>query len=131
MASRPFPGTSPGNPHPEPRRAIRIYFVGAHATGKTTLARYVRDRYGLTLISEVARTLLAELDQVAHRRLGRVAVGRDVLDHLAGTGRLRVRESLFPVGADDDFSRLQARLDGVGLGVAGGGDRKQCHEGQS
>lgn len=63
MASRPFAGTAPpGTPGPEPRRAIRIYFVGAHATGKTTLARYVRDRYGLTLISEVARTLLAELE---------------------------------------------------------------------
>jgi hypothetical protein len=40
----------------------RIYFVGAHGTGKTTLARYVRDRYGLKLISEVARSILAELE---------------------------------------------------------------------
>lgn len=46
-------------PH-EPQR--RIYFVGAHGTGKTTLARYVRDRYGLKLISEVARSILAELE---------------------------------------------------------------------
>ncbi len=45
---------------PEPDR--RVYFVGAHATGKTTLARYVRDRYGLQLISEVARSILAELE---------------------------------------------------------------------
>jgi hypothetical protein len=44
----------------EPDR--RIYFVGAHGTGKTTLARYVRDRYGLKLISEVARSILAELE---------------------------------------------------------------------
>jgi nicotinamide riboside kinase len=44
----------------EPHR--RIYFVGAHATGKTTLARYVSDRYGLKLISEVARSILAELE---------------------------------------------------------------------
>jgi predicted ATPase len=41
---------------------MRIYFVGAHATGKTTLARYVRDRYGLKLISEVARSILAEME---------------------------------------------------------------------
>jgi len=40
----------------------RIYFVGAHATGKTTLARYVRDRYNLPLISEVARSILAEME---------------------------------------------------------------------
>ena len=32
----------------------RIYFVGAHSTGKTTMARWVRDRYGLPMIAEVA-----------------------------------------------------------------------------
>src|SRR5262245_20111638 len=40
----------------------RVYLVGAHATGKTTLARYVRDHYGLPMISEVARAVLAELE---------------------------------------------------------------------
>lgn len=40
----------------------RIYFVGSHATGKTTLARYVHDRYRLPLISEVARSVLAEME---------------------------------------------------------------------
>jgi len=41
----------------------RIYLVGAHSTGKTTLARWIRDRYGVTLISEVARTVLAEMEE--------------------------------------------------------------------
>lgn len=40
----------------------RIYLVGAHATGKTTLARWVRDHYGLPLIAEVARGVLAEME---------------------------------------------------------------------
>jgi len=40
----------------------RIYLVGAHSTGKTTLARWVRDRYGLPMISEVARGVLAEME---------------------------------------------------------------------
>jgi len=40
----------------------RIYLVGAHATGKTTLARWVRDRYDLPMISEVARGVLAEME---------------------------------------------------------------------
>lgn len=40
----------------------RIYFVGAHATGKTTMARYVSERYHLPLISEVARAVLAEME---------------------------------------------------------------------
>jgi len=44
------------------RRAPRVYFVGAHSTGKTTLARWVRDRYHLRLISEVARSVLAEME---------------------------------------------------------------------
>lgn len=78
MATRPFLSpASAGNPGSEPRRAIRIYFVGAHATGKTTLARYVRDRYGLTLISEVARTLLAELEV----SLDRLRSNIDLVNH--------------------------------------------------
>lgn len=40
----------------------RIYLVGAHATGKTTLARWIRDTYSLPMISEVARGVLAEME---------------------------------------------------------------------
>src|ERR1700753_3373977 len=42
--------------------AMRIYFVGSHATGKTTLCRHVSRRYGLPMISEVARAVLAEME---------------------------------------------------------------------
>ena len=41
---------------------MRIYFVGSHATGKTTLCRYVSRRYGLPMITEVARAVLAEME---------------------------------------------------------------------
>jgi len=41
---------------------MRIYFVGSHATGKTTLCRWVSRRYGLPMISEVARGVLAEME---------------------------------------------------------------------
>lgn len=44
------------------QRPVRIYLVGAHSTGKTTLARWVRDTYGLPMISEVARGVLAEME---------------------------------------------------------------------
>jgi nicotinamide riboside kinase len=44
------------------RRPLRVYLVGAHSTGKTTLARWVRDHYGLPMISEVARGVLAEME---------------------------------------------------------------------
>ncbi|MAE45622.1 MAG: hypothetical protein CMJ86_01905 [Planctomycetes bacterium] len=40
----------------------RIYLVGAHSTGKTTLARWIRDNYGIPMISEVARSVLAEME---------------------------------------------------------------------
>ena len=40
----------------------RIYLVGAHSTGKTTLARWIRDRYRLPMIAEVARGVLAEME---------------------------------------------------------------------
>ena len=42
--------------------AMRIYFVGSHATGKTTLCRYVSRRFGLPMITEVARAVLAEME---------------------------------------------------------------------
>ncbi|MCK5940503.1 MAG: ATP-binding protein [Planctomycetes bacterium] len=41
----------------------RIYLVGAHATGKTTLARWIRDRYRVPMIAEVARGVLAEMEE--------------------------------------------------------------------
>jgi len=41
---------------------MRIYFVGSHATGKTTLCRYVSHRYGIPMITEVARAVLAEME---------------------------------------------------------------------
>ena len=41
----------------------RIYLVGAHATGMTTLARWIRDRYHVPMIAEVARGVLAEMEE--------------------------------------------------------------------
>ncbi len=41
---------------------MRIYFVGAHATGKTTMTRYVSRKWGLPMITEVARAILAEME---------------------------------------------------------------------
>src|SRR6476660_1583710 len=41
---------------------MRIYFVGSHATGKTTMTRDVSRKYGLPMISEVARAVLAEME---------------------------------------------------------------------
>jgi hypothetical protein len=41
---------------------MRIYFVGSHATGKTTMTRYVSRKYGLPMITEIARAVLAELE---------------------------------------------------------------------
>jgi nicotinamide riboside kinase len=40
----------------------RIYLVGAHSTGKTTLARWIKNRYEIPMISEVARSVLAEME---------------------------------------------------------------------
>lgn len=39
---------------------MKVYFVGAQSVGKTTLARYVSEKYNLPLLTEVARLVLAE-----------------------------------------------------------------------
>jgi nicotinamide riboside kinase len=41
---------------------MRIYFVGSHATGKTTMSRYISNKYNLPMIQEVARQVLAEME---------------------------------------------------------------------
>jgi nicotinamide riboside kinase len=53
LSQRPQSGSEP----------LRIYLVGAHATGKTTLARWIRDRYQVPMIAEVARGVLAEMEE--------------------------------------------------------------------
>lgn len=39
---------------------MKVYFIGAHSTGKTTCARYVSEQYGVPMITEVARMILSE-----------------------------------------------------------------------
>jgi nicotinamide riboside kinase len=39
---------------------MKVYFVGAHSSGKSTIARYVSENYKLSLITEVARMILSE-----------------------------------------------------------------------
>ncbi len=39
---------------------MRVYFTGCHGSGKTTCARYVSEKYGLPLLTEVARMVLSE-----------------------------------------------------------------------
>ena len=39
---------------------MKIYMSGCHASGKTTLAKYVSNKYNLLLIKEVARVVLAD-----------------------------------------------------------------------
>lgn len=45
-----------------PAQPLRVYFVGCESSGKTTLARWVAYRYGLPLVTEVARSVLAEME---------------------------------------------------------------------
>lgn len=51
----PGPGSADETP-------LRIYIAGAHSTGKTTLARWIARTYKLPLVTEVARSVLAELE---------------------------------------------------------------------
>ena len=39
---------------------MRVYFTGAHSSGKTTCARYVSEKYKLPIVTEVARMVLSE-----------------------------------------------------------------------
>jgi len=39
---------------------MKVYFSGAHSTGKSTLARYCAEKYDLPLLTEVARSILSE-----------------------------------------------------------------------
>jgi nicotinamide riboside kinase len=39
---------------------MKVYFVGSHSTGKTTLASYVSQTYKIPMITEAARAVLSE-----------------------------------------------------------------------
>lgn len=39
---------------------MKIYFIGAHSTGKSSLARIIAKEHNLPFLNEVARTVLAE-----------------------------------------------------------------------
>jgi nicotinamide riboside kinase len=39
---------------------MKVYFIGGHSVGKTTLAKYVSKEYNIPMISEVARMVLSE-----------------------------------------------------------------------
>lgn len=39
---------------------MKTYFIGSHCVGKTTLARYVSEKYKIPMITEVARMILSE-----------------------------------------------------------------------
>lgn len=55
---------------------MKIYFVGAHSCGKTTLARFTSEKYQLPFLNEVARTILAEKEL----HLDSLRVDLDVVD---------------------------------------------------
>jgi len=76
---------------PEPQR---IYLVGAHATGKTTLARWIRDRYHVPMIAEVARGVLAEMEE----RLESLRTDIDLVDRYQAAVFTRQIEAEVAVG---------------------------------
>lgn len=39
---------------------MKIYIIGAHSIGKSTLARFVSEKYKLPMLTEVARSVLSE-----------------------------------------------------------------------
>lgn len=39
---------------------MKVYFIGSHSVGKSTLSRYVSNNYKLPMISEAARMILSE-----------------------------------------------------------------------
>jgi len=41
---------------------MRIYFVGSHSTGKTTLARTVHNRMKIPMLAETARQVMSEME---------------------------------------------------------------------
>lgn len=41
---------------------MKVYFTGSHSSGKSTLARYVSDKYELRLLPECARMVLSEME---------------------------------------------------------------------
>jgi adenylate kinase family enzyme len=39
---------------------MRVYIIGSHSTGKSTVSRYISEKYKIPMITEVARMILSE-----------------------------------------------------------------------
>lgn len=47
----------------ESKDFFRIYLVGAHSTGKSTLCRWISNKYRIPMITEIARQVLTEMEK--------------------------------------------------------------------
>lgn len=56
---------------------MKVYFSGAHSTGKSTLARFVSQKYQLSMISETARMVLSEQEL----QIDTLRCDLDIVDH--------------------------------------------------
>jgi predicted ATPase len=60
---------------------MRIYITGSQSSGKTTIGRYISQKYNLHFINEVARTVLAEKEL----NIDSLRVNLDVVDDFQST----------------------------------------------
>lgn len=87
---------------------LRIYLTGSHSTGKTTLARWIADRYQMPLITEVVRGLLAArettLDAVRLDVGASNALQTEIFHHqLADEARMTASQGFFVSDRSLDF----------------------------
>ena len=48
---------------------MKVYLVGSHSSGKSTLARYISQKYNIPMIVEVARQVLSEQELQSRKNL--------------------------------------------------------------
>ena len=78
---------------------MKVYFVGSHSTGKTTLARYVSEQYKVPMITEVARMVLSEKEY----KLDTLRHDMDLVDDYQATvfQRQMIEETKYPSFVSD------------------------------
>jgi len=110
-----------------PTSLPNVYFVGSHATGKSSRARWVSDTYGLPMIHEVARAEVTRLETTIDRLRQNVA---SISEYQRGVwrGQLAAEASTpSPFVSDrslDNLSYLALHGEGVGNIVASDGFRE-------
>lgn len=100
------------------KKTLRAQVVGAHATGKSELARYISRRYGLPLLDEVARIEIAKMGRQSFDELRVDLAAATEFQRRVFATQLRIGQGLRRFVSDRAFDNVAYASNHADFGTA-------------